>query len=97
MQFSQKERNYIMQRFIVFKDQSTRSKIAKLAGFMGMEADTDNQSDMMYATIAYYMKHPEIIDSDLKSYSSITPDVEEGRGRPSSEVRKRQNRRKGEG
>lgn len=98
MQFSSKERTYIMQRFMNFKDQGTRDKIMKIAGLMAMDADEAAQADMMYAAVAYYMKNTDKIEEDLKSYMLAGfPDISEGQERPTeSGVRNRKNRRKGE-
>jgi hypothetical protein len=102
MEFSTRERTYIMQKFLNFKDQVTRDKIGKIAGLMAMDADESSQADLMFAAVAYYMRNPDKIDSDLSSYMvSGFPDMDEGElpgpmTSRDSGVRDRKNRRKGE-
>ncbi len=85
-----------MQKFMNFRTQTVRNKIMRIAGLMGIDEEGEKQNDVMFAAISYYMKHPEKIEADLISYSSSIPDLEEGREK-NSQVRNRQNRRKGEG
>lgn len=85
-----------MQKFMNFRTQQTRDQIIRLAGLMGLDEEGENQNDVMFAAIAYYMKYPEKISADLKVYSSSIPDLEEGEGNRTSQVRNRKNRRQGE-